>query len=146
MSNPHRITSSFFTALPSLYFFIQAVFLTSRAEYYWKTDVVVASVLLVSSLLLGFVLPLVFQLFRIRAAWVSILTGGLLAMGFALFAMTLLNATPLCVGQDSGDGNNDLGMCMGYVALAGIVFGAVYLFFLAISAFFGHWVLKVFQL
>lgn len=106
---------------------------------------VVASVLLVSSLLLGFVLPLVLQLFHLYAPWVSILVGGVLAMAFALFAMTLMNATPLCVGQDNGDGSNDLGMCMGYVVLAGIVFGSVYLFFLAISAFVGHWTMKVFQ-
>ena len=68
-----------------------------------------------------------------------------MAFGLALFAMTLLNATPLCVGQDNGDGNNNLGMCMGYVVLAGIVFGAVYLFFLAISTLVGHRVIKMFQ-
>lgn len=67
---------------------------------------------------------------------------GILGMILALLVMTALNATPLCVGQDNGDGNNDLGMCMGYVVLAGIVFGAVYLFLLTISALVGHWMMK----
>lgn len=145
MSDTKRIASSFFTALPATYFFVHAVFLTEPTEYYWKTDVVVASVLLVGSLSLGFVLPLVLQLFHVRAPWISIAVGGILALGLALFAMTLLNTTPVCVGQDNGDGNNNLGMCMGYVVLAGIVFGSVYLFFLAISAFVGHWAMKAFQ-
>ena len=139
MSFTQRITSAFFTSLPSLFFFYQAVFATSSGEYYWKTDVVVVSVLLGSSLLFGFVLPF---LLRFRALWTSIMVAGILAVFLALLVMAALNATPLCVGQDNGDGNNDFGMCMTYVVLAAIFFGIVYLFFLAVSAFIGHWVVK----
>jgi hypothetical protein len=56
--------------------------------------------------------------------------------------MAMLNATPLCVGQDNGDGNNDFSMCMSYVLLAAVVFGSVYFFFLSISSFVGHWIVK----
>lgn len=113
MSLTHRITSAFFTALPGFYFFYQAVYVTSPSEYYWKTDIVVVSVLLGSSLLFGFGLPPVLHLCRLRVPWAWIMVSGILAVLLAFFVLTFLNATPLCIGQDNGDGNNDLGMCMG---------------------------------
>jgi hypothetical protein len=67
---------------------------------------------------------------------------GLLALALALFTMTLLNATPLCVGQDNGDGNNDFSQCMGYVLLYGFFYGTPYVILLTISAFVGHWIMK----
>src|SRR5215510_12919041 len=129
MSTLVRLISAFFTSLPSVFFFYQAVFVTPPSEYYWKTDVVVVSALLGGSLSFGFVLPSVFRLFRLRAPWIWIMASGILAVLLALLVMTALNATPLCVGQDNGDGNNDFGMCMAYVFLAAIFFGSMYMFF-----------------
>lgn len=145
MSFTQRITSAFFSALPGSFFFYQVVFVIPPSEYYWKTDVVVGSVLLGSSLFFGFVLPALFSRIRLRTLWASIMASGILAMALALLVMTALNATSLCVGRDNGDGNNDFGMCMGYVVLAGIVFGSVYMLFLTISAVVGHWVMKGFS-
>jgi hypothetical protein len=138
MSFIRRITSSFFTALPGALFFVAAI--TSEymhTEYYWKTILITVSVLLGASVFFGFMLPP-----GLRLKWPWIMAAGLLALVLALFAMTVLNATPLCVGQDNGDGNNDLGQCMAYVFLDALFYGIPYVILLTISAFVGHWIMK----
>lgn len=37
---------------------------------------------------------------------------GMVAWCLSLIALVWINITPLCQGQDSGDGTNDLGMCL----------------------------------
>jgi hypothetical protein len=138
MSLIRRITSAFFTALPSALFFGAAI--TSEnmhTHYYWKTILITVSVLLVNSTLFGFILPP-----RLRLRWPWIVVAGLMALALAVFSMTLLNATSLCVGQNNGDGNNDFGQCMGYVFLYALFYGIPYVILLTISAFVGHWMMK----
>ena len=106
-------------------------------EYYWISILTGVSVLLGSALLFGFFVPPAF-----RPKWFWIMAAGLAAMLMALFAIAVLNTTPLCVGQNNGDGNNDFGQCMGYVILYAFFYGIPYLFLLAVSAFVGHWVIK----
>ena len=143
----NRITSTFFSALPSLLFFIWFLFFSgSRHEdYFWSTYLIVLSVLLGSSIVLGFAVPSLFQVIRIRQPWIWILTAGTVAMLLALLVLTALNATPLCVGQDNGDGNNDFGMCMAYVVLDAVIFAPVFLFLQTVCAPIGHWVMKMIQ-
>ena len=138
MSFIRRITSAFCTALPGALFFAAAI--TSEnmhTDYYGKTILITVSVLLGVSVLFGFMLPS-----GLRLKWLWIIVAGLLALALALFTMTLLNATPLCVGQDNGDGNNDFGQCMGYVVLYALFYGVPYVILLTISAFVGHWIMK----
>jgi len=99
-------------------------------------------VLLIASLSFGFKLPNLFQKLRIRQAWIWILIQGLLAWIVALIVLGFLNLTPLCIGQDNGDGNNDIGMCFFMTALSGLVYTPLYLGMQTISALIGHWVIK----
>jgi len=138
MSFTTRITSAFFTALPSALYF--ALVITSkgmRQEYFWVSILAGVSVLFGGSLLFGFILPL-----RFRPKWFWIMAAGFVAMLLALFATAVLDATPLCVGQDNGDGNNSFGRCMGYVLLYAFFYGIPYMMLLAVSAVVGHWILK----
>jgi hypothetical protein len=138
MSFVSRITSAFFTALPSALFFAAAI--TSEnmhTDYYGKTILITVSVLLGVSILFSLILP---PGLRPNCLWM--IDVGLLAQALAWFTMTLLNATPLCVGQDNGDGNNDIGECMGYVVLYALFYGLPYVLLLTISAFVGHWIMK----
>ncbi|HEU0297614.1 MAG TPA: hypothetical protein VFR47_33035 [Anaerolineales bacterium] len=142
MSTASRLVSTFFTALPALFFFL--LFLVSGwlgREYWWATYLAVLIVLLFSALLFGFALPTVFQKLRLRHPWIWIFAQGSLAWALALLVLGLLNLTPLCVGQNNGDGNNDLGMCVFITALSGTVYTPVYLVILVMSALIGHWVL-----
>ena len=138
MSIGRRITTAFFTALPALFFFVPVVSIESmRREYFWISILVGASVLLGSALVLGF-----FQPVWLRPKWFWILAAGFTAMVCALFVIAILNATPLCVGQNNGDGNSSFGMCMVYVFLYAIFYGIPYMVLLTMSAVMGHWAMK----
>ncbi len=137
MSFITRFFSSFFASLPAVVFFVLVMGRQSmRQEYYWTSILCGVVILLGSAMLLGFVLPPL-----LRPKWLWIWLAGFAAMLFALAVIAVLNATPLCVGQDNGDGNDDFGMCMGYVFLYAIVYGIPYLVLLTFSTLMGHWVL-----
>ena len=143
MSTASRLLSALFTVLPG--FFLLLMFLLSGSigrDYWWSTYLTVLIVLLSSSLFFGFVLPTVFQKFRLRYPCMWILVQGLLAWILTVLVLGFLNLTPLCVGQDNGDGNNDLGMCMFMTLLSGIVYVPLYFGMLAISSLLGHWLLS----
>ena len=136
MSFIHRVATAFFTALPALPFFLPVIAI-ERQEYYWSSILAGSSALLGSALVLGF-----FQPTWLRPKWAWIMIAGAAAMGLALFTTAVVNLTPLCVGQNNGDGNNDPGRCLGYVLLYAVFYGIPYLLMLAVSAGIGHWVLK----
>lgn len=141
MSTSRRLLSAIFTALPGFFFFLLFLLTGWRREYWWGTYLVVLTVLLISSVFFGFMFPLVFQKLRWRP-WVWILVQGLLAWAIACLVLTLLNMTPLCVGQNNGDGNNNFGMCMFMTVLSGIVYTPVYFGLLVISALAGSWAIR----
>lgn len=141
MSIISRISTAFFTALPSSLFFVLVVSSNMYKEYYWPSILTGVSVLFGSALLLGFI-----QSPRLRPKWIWIIAAGFAAMTLALLTITVLNATPLCVGQDNGDGNNDFGRCMGYVMLYAFFYGIPYMALLTVSAVMGHWVMKIFRI
>ena len=143
MSKATRLISSFFTVLPAFVFF--AWFLRSGwigREYWWETYMTVLIILMLSSLLFGFGFPALFLKLRLRYPWLWILIQGLLAWTAALFVLGLLNLTPLCIGQDNGDGNNSFAMCNFMTALSGIVYTPLYLGMLVISSLIGHLILR----
>ena len=143
MSAMSRFISSFFTVLPTLFFFI--LFLRSGwlgREYWWGTYLTVLIVLFISSMFFGFALPTLFQKLRLRHPWIWILVQGLLAWTLALFVLGLLNLTPLCVGQNNGDGNNDFALCNLMTALSGMIYTPLYLVTLTVSAWLGQRVLQ----
>ena len=143
MSTSTRLISAFFTALPGFVFSI--LFLSSGwlgKEYWWGTYLAVLLVLIIASLSFGFNLPNLFQKLSVDKPWLWILTQGLLAWMAAWIVLGVLNLTPLCVGQDNGDGNNDLGMCIFMTALSSLVYTPLYLFMQTVSAFMGHWVMR----
>lgn len=141
MISCRRFTTAFFTALPAAFFFVPVVAREDmRREYYWISLLAGVSILLGSALMLGFFQPL-----WLRPKWLWILAAGWLAMFFALFATAVVNATPLCVGQDNGDGNNSFGRCMGHVMLYAFFYGIPYTVLLIVSAFIGNWAMKMFR-
>lgn len=137
MSFITRFFSSLFASLPAALFFLLVIGSQSmRQEYYWTSILSGVVILLGTAMLLGFALPA-----GLRPRWLWIWLAGFAAMLSALAMIAVLNATPLCVRQNNGDGNNDFGMCMGYVILYAIFYGIPYLVLLTFSALIGHWVL-----
>lgn len=53
--------------------------------------------------------------------------GSSIAWLVAVITVVLLSITPLCVGQDNGDGVNNLALCVVQVSLAGIAYSPIVL-------------------
>src|ERR1043165_1349053 len=143
MSRSTRLLSAFFTAIPGFIVSILFLFSSWLGREYWRgTYLMVLLVLLITSLSFGFKLPNLFQELRVRRPWIWILIQGLLAWIVALIVLGFLNLTPLCIGQNNGDGNNDIGMCFFMTVLSGLVYTPLYLGMQTLSALIGHWVIK----
>ncbi|HMZ08321.1 MAG TPA: hypothetical protein PK078_11930 [Anaerolineales bacterium] len=140
MSLMDRFTSALFTAIPGGLFFIATLASASMMarEHFWSSIFLGALTLLGAALLFGFVIPPMF-----RSTGLGISAAGFAAMLFSLLVIALLNSTPLCVGQNNGDGNNSFGMCMAYVVLYSIFYGIPYMALLGLSALIGHWALRI---
>lgn len=99
-----------------------------------NTYYVVSAVFLAASLVLGFALPARLRRAGLRRVWMWLFVQGIIAWSIALWTLVILNLTPLCIGQDSGDGTNNLGLCVLYSVAAAAVYSPVDLVLLATSA------------
>ena len=131
-----RNYSALFSVIPALIFAAYSL-TASRGEYFWLPYALMSVVFITASILLGFYLPPHLQGSRLNRPWVWILIQGSLAWGLALLTLAILNMTPLCVGQDNGDGINDLCLC--WIQTIGIatVFTPAVLKLLGLSALLG---------
>jgi hypothetical protein len=67
---------------------------------------------------------------------------GLLAWLVAILALGLVNLSPLCVGQDNGDGNNDFALCMLQSVMVPIVCTPLEFILLCLTSLSGGWLIK----
>lgn len=134
---PVRVTSMAFSTLPALVFLVCSLSLF-RGEYFWSTYVLTGGVYVIASLLAGFFLPGWVQGRGVEAPWVWILLQGLAGWVAALLALGLLSLTPLCIGQDNGDGTNNLGACLVQAGLVSVAFTPAVLVVLWLSATIGN--------
>jgi uncharacterized membrane protein AbrB (regulator of aidB expression) len=109
------------------------------SEYFWKVYTSVGEVYLAISFALGFLIPYLF-LNRWKGHPIAWLFGqGLLAWMVAFVVLAVLNFTPLCVGQDNGDGSNDLALCLVQTAMVSVVYSPLEFILLCLIAFPGGW-------
>lgn len=122
-------------SIPALLFL--AFFLrTTRGEYYFPLYRAMGSVYWVVSLLSGAIVTYRFagSVSRRRIAFYFFL-GSVIAWFVSLLVLAALNLTPLCIGQDNGDGNNDVKLCMLYVLLISIAYSPFAFFLTGIASF-----------
>lgn len=141
MSVTTRIISALFTTFPALFWLVAAL-LSIQDQYYWPVYLLAFVVLLTVSLLLGFFGPLFFQKLLPRYPWAWVFLQGALAWGIGLATLGLLNLTPLCIGQNNGDGSNDLSLCILYTGLVALVYSPVEFFLLGLSSAFSEVVMR----
>ncbi len=116
--------------------------ISAGSEYFWKSYFVVSGIFLVVSFALGFFIPVLAPTHWKRHSIFWFFGQGLLAWLVATLALGLVNLTPLCVGQDNGDGNNDLVLCMVQTVMVPILFSPLEFILLCLSAFSGGWLIK----
>jgi len=116
-----------------------------RREYFWITYFIVCIVFVIISLLLGFVVPSLLNETSLRRPWTWILIQAGSAWLAAVIILGLLNLTPLCVGQNNGDGNNNLTQCIVQSGLVAITYSPLELIMLAFCAITGGLVISKIQ-
>ena len=136
-----RFFSGFVTALPAL-IFLMLISASAGSEYFWKSYFIVCGVFLAASITLGFFIPTLAPKHWKRHPYVWFLGQGLLAWIVATLALGLVNLTPLCVGQDNGDGNNGIALCMLQTVMVPIAFSPLELILLCLTALPGGWLIK----
>ncbi len=97
---------------------------------------------LVASLALGFIVPYLDSRHWKRHSILWISGQEVVAWMLAILALTVLNLTPLCIGQDNGDGINDLALCMLQPAMANIIYSPMGFILLCLTALPGGWLIN----
>jgi hypothetical protein len=141
MSIFFRFFSGFVTMLPATVLWM-LIFISAGSEYFWKSYFIVSGVFLAISFALGFFIPALAPVHWKRHPILWLFGQGMLAWLVAILALGLVNLTPLCVGQDNGDGNNDFALCMAQTAMVPIVYSPMEFILLCLAAFPGGWLLK----
>jgi hypothetical protein len=136
-----RILSSLFTAIPATLWLVMLTFV-NRGEYFWIVYLMVCIAFITISLLLGFIAPPLLIKTPLHRPWTWIFIQGGAAWLGAIIVLGLLNLTPLCVGQDNGDGNNNLALCIFQSVAVGIAYSPLELIMLVGSAVTGGWVIS----
>jgi hypothetical protein len=136
-----RILSILFTSIPAA-FWLMLVILAKGNDYYWPAYILTCGFFLAISLAIGFLGPTLFPLAFLRHPGLFIFGQGLLAWMAAVIVLGMLNLTPMCVGQDNGDGNNDLARCIVQTLLVGFFYSPLETIMLLLSAVIGGLVLR----
>jgi len=110
------------------------LYVSAGSEYFWSVYFIVYWIYLAACLALGAFIPSLFPARWIHHPVLWLFSQGLLAWMVALLVLSLLNITPLCVGQDNGDGNNDLALCMLQSVLVSLVSSPLELALLCLTA------------
>jgi hypothetical protein len=123
-------------------FWLALILLIGGKDYFWPVYRIVGGAFLIASLVIGYFASTMLPKFFAHYPGLSIFILGLLAWIAGLLVLGLLNLTPMCVGQDNGDGNNNLSLCIFQSVLVGIFYTPLELLFLTPSALIGGLLLK----
>jgi hypothetical protein len=129
------------TTIPAVAIWI-IIFVSAGSDYYWRVYFMVGWIYLVTCLGLGVIIPYLAQRHWKHHPTLWIFGQGLLAWGVATLALIVLSLTPLCIGQDNGDGVNDLALCMLQTGLVSFVYTPLGFTMLFLTALPGGWLIK----
>jgi hypothetical protein len=136
-----RFFSGFVTVLPATAIWI-LISITAGSEYFWKSYFMLGGIFLAVSFILGFFIPALAPAHWKRHPIVWFFGQGLLAWVVVILALGLINLTPLCIGQDNGDGINDFALCMAGTVMVPIVFSPLEFVLLCLTILPAGWLIK----
>ena len=137
-----RFFSGVVTALPGTVLLWILISMAKENEYYWLAYFIVSRVFLAVSFALGFLVPALAPTHWKRHPSLWFFGQGLLAWLGAVLALGLINLTPLCIGQDNGDGNNNLANCIAQTVMMPIACAPLEFILLCLTALPGGWLIK----
>jgi hypothetical protein len=136
-----RLLSCVMTTIPALVYWY-LISMLAGSDYFWKTYLIVGEIFLAISMAIGFIFPsLILERWkRHPVLWLFI--QGMLAWTATVIALAFFNLTPLCIGQNNGDGNNDLILCMVQTSLVSIVYSPLEFVLLCLTVLPGGWLIQ----
>jgi len=131
---PIAVLTGSIEAFPAL-LFLAFILLTTKGEYYFPSYSVMGLVFFAASFLSGTFVSYQFanRVSRRRVVFYLFL-GSAIAWFISLMILATLSLTPLCVGQDNGDGNNDLVLCVIQVVLVSLSYSPFALLLIGIAS------------
>lgn len=136
------LSSGFVTVLPASIFLWMFISIVAGNENYWISYFIVSGLYLVVSLALGIFVPTLAPAHWKRHPVLWLLGQGLLAWLVAALALGLINLTPMCVGQENGDGINDFALCMAQTVMVPIACLPLEFILICLTALPGGWLIK----
>ena len=136
-----RFYSALVTALPAAALWI-LISKTMAGEYFGKTYLIVSGIFLAVSFALGFLIPALAPAHWKHHPSLWIFGQGVLAWLMAVLVLAVLNFSPLCIGQENGDGTNNIAQCMMQTVMVPIVFSPLEFILLCLTALPGGWLIK----
>ena len=129
------------TTIPAILFLV-FILLTTRGQYYASAYIIMGIVYFAASFFAGSLTANRFagQVTRRRMA-LYLFLAVTLAWFFSLLVLMALDLTPLCVGQDNGDGNNDLPMCIFQTLLVSIFYTPPALLVIGMASLLASWLI-----
>lgn len=136
-----RIFSGIVTTLPAAAIGI-LISRSAGSDYYWKTYLIASTAFLIVSFGLGFFIPALapWNWKRHPGRW--LFGQGLLAWLAAWLVLGVINLSPLCVGQDNGDGTNGFALCMVQTVMVPLACSPLEFMLLCLTALPGGWLIK----
>jgi hypothetical protein len=123
-----RMAQGLLATVPALLFGSLAFIAFEPAAYYSRLWQIAAVVFIAGSLLLGFIVAGRREAVGGDAAARNrLLFCGAVAWGLAVATLFALSVTPLCVGQDNGDGANGYPECVFFAVLSSLVYSSAVL-------------------
>lgn len=122
-------------ALPAV-FFLTYILRSFKNEYYFPTYLSMGLFFFVASFLSStFITHRFMNRVSHRRLVFYLFLGSAIAWIFSLVILGILSLTPLCIGQDNGDGSNDLFLCGLQVVLVSLSYSPFALLTIAIASF-----------
>jgi hypothetical protein len=141
LSTYFRLLSGMVTALPAIVIWL-LISISAGSEYFWSSYFIVSGIFLAVSFILGFFIPALAPKHWKYHPSLWLFGQGILSWVVAILALGLVNLTPLCVGQDNGDGNNNFALCFLQTGMVAIVFSPLEFVLLCLMALPGGWLTK----
>jgi hypothetical protein len=134
-SLPRSIVAGLLASWPGVV--LLAGTLVFRQEYFFLTYAIVSGVFWACSFIVG--ARMARQQSRRRTTW-SAFRNLVFAWGAALVLLAVLNLTPLCVGQDNGDGRNTCALCVIQSVASAVIYTLPVLLLASLAAWgLGGW-------
>jgi len=114
-----------------------------QAEYFFPIYAIASGIYLGACMVSAMTFPLGWSTGSFFRTWLGLCIQGAICWLAALLALAALSLTPLCVGQDNGDGHNTLALCMVGAFAAGLVTTPLVLMVISVCSAVGSTVLEV---